>query len=222
MEQTFTEERRSDIAETAYISGNPQTHPVFREWETGVNPNDFDIFEEVWKYAWNETLGTIEPDPITDRAIDVYRSNDVQRMIVHYMQPHFPAPTRPDLGSEIVLGEFGTEWESIWKDLKKRNVTKAEVWDAYEENLEYVLGSVEKLLSNIDAERVAITADHGNAVGEYGYYGHGMNNLQCVREVPWCRTTARNTENYEPNPPSRSEEQTLSVEKRLQALGYKQ
>jgi hypothetical protein len=50
-----------------------------------------------------------------------------------------------------------------------------EIWESYIENLRYVLDHVEVLLENVDAEEVAISADHGNAKGEWG----------CLRTPGW-------------------------------------
>ena len=41
----------------------------------------------------------------------------------------------------------------------------------------YVLNDIGILLDNLDAERVVITADHGEAFGEYGILGHKLGSL---------------------------------------------
>jgi len=57
------------------------------------------VLDEVWTYAWDNELNTIPARPITDRAISTWRQEDVNKMIVHYMQPHVPFIDRPDLGT---------------------------------------------------------------------------------------------------------------------------
>jgi len=82
---------------------------------------------------------------------------------------------------------------------------------------------VELLLKNVDAEQVAITADHGEAFGEYGFYHHPVAcPLSCVREVPWVETTATDTESLRPTAPHpESTLTTANVEDRLAELGYR-
>jgi hypothetical protein len=98
-------------------------------------------------------------------------------------------------------------------------------WEAYLDELRYVLDDVELLLENYDANRVVITADHGEAFGEYGIFGHPIGSLHPkVRTVPWAVTSATDTRTYEPNtaPPSTREEATSqNAEETLEALGYK-
>ncbi len=213
METNFANQYRDEMAETAYVTGNPFSSECADE-------TTFGHLDEVWRYAWDDELGTIPARPITDRAISTARELDPERMIVHYMQPHFPSVPVPDIGSAIDLDDVGGEWtDSIWHQLRAGSVSKSEVWQAYKANLEYVLKDVELLLKNISAETVMVSADHGNAMGEYGFYGHGRYPLRCVREVPWCTTSADDSGNYEPNTDFSSGDGDII--KRLQALGYR-
>jgi len=94
-----------------------------------------------------------------------------------------------------------------------------ELWDSYRMNLELVLEEVRTLLSNLDAETVVITADHGNAVGELRMYGHPAGFLHpAVRKVPWIETTATDQLTYEPSVGTESDER--DVGELLEALGY--
>lgn len=47
-----------------------------------------------------------------------------------------------------------------------------------------MLEEVELLLNNIEAEFVAFTADHENAVWEMGIYGHSNVPIDALRVVP--------------------------------------
>ncbi|ELY81155.1 hypothetical protein C487_03918 [Natrinema pallidum DSM 3751] len=136
------------------------------------------------------------------------------------MQPHFPSIPDP-IGSGIDIETFG-EWESVWDDLESGEIATERVWKSYRKNLEYVLEDVELLLENVNAENTVISADHGNAFGELGFYGHPPHNpLPCLRRVPWVETYASDENSYEPN----KERQTVDVsesdvESRLEDLGY--
>jgi hypothetical protein len=75
-------------------------------------------------------------------------------------------------------------------------------------------------LDNADAETVLITADHGNALGEWGLYGHaGGMPTSAMRDVPLVETTASDSGTYEPEvePETTSEE---SLKEKLRDLGY--
>ncbi|GAB7121150.1 alkaline phosphatase family protein [Natrinema pallidum] len=213
MDRNFTSEWRSEIENTAYVTGNPYSDDY-------VNPGGFAHLDEVWRYAWDDDQGTVPARSITDRAIDTARTHNPDRLLVHYMQPHFPSIPDP-IGSGIDIETFG-EWESVWDDLESGEIATERVWKSYRKNLEYVLEDVELLLENVNAENTVISADHGNAFGELGFYGHPPHNpLPCLRRVPWVETYASDENSYEPN----KERQTVDVsesdvESRLEDLGY--
>jgi hypothetical protein len=207
MERNFTEEHRVAIGRTVHVTGNPNS-------ADSVPVRDFLRFDEVWQYAWDEDLGTIHPDPLTDRAIALHREHDPERMIVHYMQPHHPFVRQP-------LGEgFGAT--DPWDLLQRGEVDRETIWAAYRENLRYVLDRLPTLLRNVDARNAVITADHGNLLGEYGFYAHPAKvAVSELRRVPWCRTTARDEGTYDPTLTPGTEAESDVVERRLEDLGYR-
>jgi hypothetical protein len=214
MERNFTPEWAAEMQETAYVTGNPFSNHC-------VDPSMFALVDEVWKYAWDEKKGTVPARPITDRAIETARSHDPKRLLVHYMQPHFPSVPDP-IGSGIDLDTFGEQWESVWDDLEGGRISEERVWESYRANLEYVLDDVKLLLENVDAERVVISSDHGNALGELGFYGHPRYNpLPSVRRVPWVETTATDSRSYEPTQGKQDEIlREDAIKDRLRDLGY--
>jgi hypothetical protein len=157
---------------------------------------------------------------MTDRAIEVGRDHDPERMVVHYLQPHHPFIPDPELDPGQSIENFTEEaWDDIWDRLRHGEVSKERVWNAYRENLRYVLADVELLLENVDAETVVITSDHGNAFGEWGIYGHPMHTpLSCLRTVPWIETTATDTGTRDPEEHESSVDS--DVQDRLRQLGY--
>jgi glucan phosphoethanolaminetransferase (alkaline phosphatase superfamily) len=137
------------------------------------------------------------------------------------MQPHFPSVPNP-IGSAIDIETFGEEWESVWDDLEAGRTSPEQAWQSYRANLKYVLDDVAILLENVDADTAVITADHGNAFGEFGFYGHPpYNPIPAVRKVPWIETTADDLKNYEPTQEAETADlSTEAVESRLEDLGY--
>jgi len=212
IQRTFTDAHREHVDSAAYVTGNPFTSKVdFREPP---------VLDEVWEYAWDDELSTVPARAITDRAISTWRESDAERMIVHYMQPHVPFVPHPDLGEYGSHDDFGDGFDDIWGRVGD-DLPYDEVWRAYRDNLHYVLEDIELLLQNLDADTVVISADHGNAIGEWGVYGHPPDRLLSVlREVPWVETSATDTGNYQPETEAQSEVEG-DVEDRLSALGYR-
>lgn len=217
MEETFKKEFQGEIGETAYITGNPNS-------EKFLTPSSFGMLDEVWRYAWDDELGTIKPDPITDRAITVGRNDDFSRLLVHYMQPHEPFLSAPELGGSDtverkITGQSSSDFRSVWSRLEGGEISKETVWNHYQENLRRVLESIGTLADNTDAERFVITSDHGNALGEWNIYGHpAYRPIPSLLKVPWIEISTDDSKKYEPS--SWTRETTGNVDSRLQDLGY--
>lgn len=234
MNHTFDSGYRSDIEQTAYVSGNGYTDSVLREGgDTGhaaipfgpseydvVDPENFGYLEELWRADFEDGSGwmvdgnagsRIHPRYTTDRAIAAGREQETEQLVVHYMYPHdpFPLADSPDL-----FRPFDA--------LRSGDVTRDAAWEAYVNHLRFVLDEVGRLLENLDAEDVVITADHGEAFGECGFYRHVIGcPLPCMRMVPWVEASAtdRNTYESRSSAPESTDDQ-VSVKKRLEDLGY--
>jgi hypothetical protein len=94
----------------------------------------------------------------------------MKRLIIHFMQPHGP----------FVGSSLSPPYE-----------TEADYWQAYQENLEYVIQFVWTLVDNIPGKTV-ITADHGQiyASGMHDKLGLGGHKprlrLPGLVEIPWA------------------------------------
>lgn len=213
MEQNFTPKYSEGMAETVHVTGNPFT-------ETALDPNDFGHLEEVWRYSWDEEIGTIRPRPITDAAISLAREQDADQVIVHYMQPHAPFTTHP----ELQTGPSADDWadaadKSVWMRVQQAEVPLENAKNAYRDELAMVLEEVELLLNNVDAETAVVTADHGEAMGESGIYGHARGvAIDALRVVPWASTTAVDSGEHTPED-HRSQLEGNQTD-RLRDLGY--
>ena len=206
------------LAEVAYVTGNPYSTKT-------LDLSRFGHVDEVWRDGWDDDRGTIPPRPITNSAIDAGRERDTDRLVVHYMQPHFPSVVEDDDG--IALDDWGDQPMSVWEELRFGQRETDDVWESYRRNLEAVLEDVELLLANVDAERAVITADHGNAFGEKYIYGHpGGVGIPALREVPWSVTAASDEGTHDPaDDATRTDDgdgdAEGTVEDRLESLGYR-
>lgn len=230
MSKTFVEDFAGEQSQTRYICGNPFSSEAVDEGRLAA-------LDEVWRHQWDSEHGTLLPRPLTDRAIDHGRSEDqkTERVIVHYMQPHWPFLDALELsdGRGWDISGFADNGDSdyrawdnnpddVWERLRLGEIDRDGAWRAYRENLHRVLDDVAVLLKNYDAERAVITSDHGNALGEWGIYGHPMHMpLRCLREVPWAETTAIDERTHEPDPANlKTKEIDEEVGQKLTRLGY--
>lgn len=242
--KTFVEEYEETIQQTAYLSANVFAEPIL----DSESPDASSLADKSFTYDLLDRIPTVDVDTlgkceylfkhepvgeegpighkeggtppryVTDRAIDVCRDGEFNRLILHYHQPHQPYTSRA-LKQNRSLERHERNW---WGYISNTG-DKETVWESYLADLRYVLDDVEVLLENIDANRVAISADHGEAFGEYWEFGHKTGSIHPkVRNVPWVETTAEDTASYEPRfdaPAQDNKNNSLSM--KLQALGYK-
>lgn len=231
MAKTFSEEWLDEIANTTYLTGNGFAQRTFIDGEPPVHENNpflsfpafstvddgaFKLLKGVWDVGHDSRLGNVPPRYITDRAIELGRDESAERFIVHYNQPHTPY-----LADALATGDAPAPFESKpFPMLRSGDVSRDRILKAYLDNLRLVLGEVELLLNNLDTERVAISADHGEAFGEWGQYGHpNASPLPVVKKVPWAETTASDTNTH--TPAEEAQGATTDVKEHLADLGYR-
>lgn len=182
--KTFGDPPYDDIV---YVTGNPQlSDPVLEEvlGTSEVYHEKYDVFET----DWSDEERTVLPEPLVRDALNARKLFPEKKVIVHMMQPHYPF-VESDLvfggqadGEQVVEGH---DKESVWHKAEKGEVSREEVWNAYRQNLEYVMPHVRRLAEQLEG-RTVVTSDHGNLAGENGLYGHpGELNIKALRKVPW-------------------------------------
>jgi hypothetical protein len=233
---TFRNNHKSEIKHTVYISGNAWPHRILAEgvditeyydyawgptnWDP-VNPGTIGKHIPAWKYSSRSDNNQPQTDASTvrDLTIQAGRKGGYDRTIAHFVEPHYPYPA-----AARRQGKESDAHRSPLTYLAREGDEEA-VWTAYLEELRYGLDNVATLLRNFDAKNVIITADHGDAFGEWWWtglksYGHPPAGLHPkVRRVPLVRTTAIDEGTYEPENIDRIND--VTAEKNLQYLGYK-
>jgi len=232
--ETFADEYREHWRDTAYVTGNPHTAKTSdfgRYTDASVYPlqqRGLPYLDEVWADQWHvDEYETVRPDTMTDRAMFAYQTHD--RVLVHYMQPHIPFKdyTHWSEGwkNTLAFGEnpMHTEKKGDWEKLRDGEIPRDEFWQAYKGNLRWVLEEVRRWCRETDA-RVLVTSDHGNAMGEWGMWGHPPGSpLQVLREVPWVVIDGWGDGPVEVDPPGdppATAAEDPNVSERLAALGY--
>jgi len=211
VEETFVKTSDDMLKDVAYITGNPYSELV--------DESRFAYYDNANIYDAHGLDVPVPPaDVMTNQTIRYARKSDWDQIIVHYMQPHKPffQQDRPREHPKIV-GEW-TLGKEPYHRVFREELTTEQLHEAFIGNLRYVLDEVEVLLSNIDAEQVVLTADHGQALGERFLFDHhrGVQHPE-TRLVPWVETTATDEHTIEP-PEYETEEYNRT--RRLEALGY--
>lgn len=232
--KTFAPDVDVEMGRVGIVTANPFSAKP-SERAAGAPPGSLPLtdrgvgyLDEVWRNAWyDDPVSTVPPDVVTDRAISAWRDrrkHGVNRLVVHYMQPHIPFITRPEwFGKRGDLSYFGEpemeEGTDPWHKVRQGRLPVDEFWIAYLDNLRWGLEAVDVLRRSVDA-RLLITSDHGNGMGEFGIWSHPPNQPHPIlRRIPWVHVRAHDNKKYEPAAGGR-ETKTQSIKEKLRALGY--
>lgn len=244
----------SETNRTGYVTANPfADHNTESAKSADLSESNLAYFNPLYKSHWADVtaegaasdlhadtgrakvgsgIATVPPEDVTDHAITAWRQRDalgIDRLVVHYMQPHEPYRSRPAWGSgdsnllENLVDEDAEAGASIWPQLQDGNIPMDEFWRVYKDNLRWVLDDIdERLLDNMDAE-IVFTADHGNALGEWGEWHHPPGAIgPSVRRVPWAAVESTDNGRVRPDVDvTATAEVAPDADAQLRALGYK-
>lgn len=217
------------------FSRKPNDRDELSHWLKDATPIDRHVehvdyvFEDIWGYDGPHGHIDVTPaEAVTDRAYEMWTGNDVDRLVVHYMQPHLPFRSTPEWhgkrGDLDHFGEPGSPYDGdgkeIWKQVRDGERGHEEVWAAYRDNLRWVLDDINRLREALNAEFL-LTADHGNGMGEWGVWSHppGVYTPQ-LRRVPWVRFSGTADRAFEPSRVGEETDGARDVSEQLEALGY--
>lgn len=219
--------RGKALHDTVYVTASPMLHRNRDEVEV-----EFYDVVDVWNGGgWSEEEQTVPPAAVTEAAITATERYPNKRLLVHYLQPHYPfvgAKNRPFQEEDgfNAQDEYGF-WARI--AMGELAVTKEEIQKAYRHNLEHALESVKDLLARIEG-RTVVTSDHGNLFGKRAFpipireWGHprGLWVSELIT-VPWLvveSDTRREIIPETPRPDTETEPEESAVRERLAQLGY--
>jgi hypothetical protein len=212
-----------EMHDTIYITANPHVHDI----PDGVFYKVVNLLET----EWNPEHNTVMPIDVVKEAIRVYEEFPDKRLIIHFMQPHYPflGETGDKITSGIPKGNVsGDSYHHPWFDQMWRGTYDREVLlTAYRENHEIALEHAAKLVNELTG-RTVITSDHANLIGERGalvpmrLYGHPryFNHPDLVT-VPWINLSGEPRTVSAERPVSTDRMEETEANKRLTALGYK-
>ena len=213
-----------EYGDIVYVAGTPVL--------SRCAPGSFHYIVECWQNAINKKLNAPDPKVVTESAVKAHKEFPNKRVVVHYIQPHYPFLKDPDL--HFTEFEGTKQWDvdadpragNIWEALRAGIVNKNEVWSGYRRNLEYILNELDTLLDYVDG-RVVISSDHGNLLGELTYpipfreYGHPMHSVQpALTTVPWAVNDGERRDIVTGEADSTSKATSQEIQNHLKALGY--
>ena len=212
-----------------YVSGSPQTEKP--ELDLSVLCEGTELVS-LASECWDPALSTVDPTCVLEVAEERLRAGE--RVITHIKQPHYPhitgnadtlRPVPGGLHPALFDEEFGDEPGSQ-RVLSTGAVRLDRAEQSYRACARFAWDLVRSLAERLSAEgyRVAVTADHGEAFGEWGFVEHPVDvPIDTLREVPWVV--------FDPLPDGERgaggeaegerEGEREDLKERLQALGYR-
>lgn len=182
-----------------YVNANPFISP--KKLQNIIGNCPFHHIENVWRDGWNETIGTVMPQDVTNRAFLCLKKYPNKRMIIHYMQPHEPFITDPSLRRYRFINT-------------RENQTNKRIREGYKKNLMIAMKEVKRLTEYLEG-KIVVTADHGDMFGKYFVSGHpGGVYFKDLVEVPWFVIEKKSAKNIEPE-----KEATKTKIRELKKLG---
>jgi len=213
------------LHDVVYVTANPQFH---RHQDT-INCELHNVIN-VWKDSgWDSENETVLPETVTDQAVEAANEYSNKRLIIHYIQPHYPFL---DSGTSFDKGQLDDpdDDSAFWRRIMtgELSVDIDHLWNLYESNLNKALDSTSNLLQELEGKTV-ITSDHGNMMGDRSFpipireWGHprGVHTPELV-EVPWLDCGGKRREIVAEPPAGQTQESIDSVNDRLRNLGYVQ
>jgi hypothetical protein len=217
LETTFGQASRADRQATGLVAWNPYTDHTDR-----VNDERLGGLYPVHGWAWNDRLGCIPPDAVTDTAIEALERHE--RVIAWYQQPHAPYRTLVDAVETLSADVIGNEDNgrlTVWNLLRRGDLTRTEAVIACADTLRWALDDIERLLRALPADAdVMLTADHGELFGAGGRWGHPKDRYHPqqlrVPRVPVDQTAVDQPVTY-----GGDREPARDTDAQLAALGYR-
>ena len=190
--------------DTVYITANAQYLRLLRDGRINNTFHDVIYIGD----EWDQNLQTVHPTAVVRRALEVSRIYPNKRLIIHFVQPHYPfighkaTQIKREFGKS--LGRISTlEDDGKIVDSKTTHfpgytqaldagIAPDEIKLAYRESIDIVFSQSEKLISQLQGKSV-ITADHGEHLGERPIpfsrplWGHPPGLFtEALRFVPWA------------------------------------
>jgi arylsulfatase A-like enzyme len=150
----------------------------------------FETYEEVLtrKRWWGMVRREADANDLTDRALEWLERRDPSSpfmLWVHYVEPHAPYRAHKDHREPLGLSASGSLPPA----------------DRYDTEIAFADAAIGRLLDQLqidgltDDTMIVFTSDHGESLGEHGYWGHGRHLYESTLRIPmsitWVDTVER-------------------------------
>ncbi|MFB6195792.1 MAG: hypothetical protein ABEI80_06450 [Haloplanus sp.] len=222
-----------ELGDIVYITANP--------WVAQEAPSSFHKLIDVWSEEQSGSVefdgeglaqrdlstspsATVTAQRLNEAAIRAAEEYPNKRYIVHYFQPHAPCIGKPDgaVKSDAEMNLLLHPGKPLWRG----DVEREAVWEAYEDNLAYVVHHAIQLAKSLGGKSV-FTADHGELFGDWLWpfpmrgYAHPQNlHHPALVTVPWAETTVGSRRHVRSGDVTASETPSEDVSEQLEKLGY--
>lgn len=210
----FTDRQLHDVV---YVSANPNYRKVAGDIGAEVHAY-VDVWQEDNLVGEDDTI--VPPETVTEHALDAAEEFPNKRLLVHYVQPHYP-----------FIGPTGEEYfdpSATLKQVSREFDTTGELIErAYRENVDIVLEEADRLVDALSGKTV-VSSDHGELLGEqlfplpFRAYGHPMGiYMEELVKVPWhVHVSGERRDIVAEAPSERDDVDERAVEEQLRNLGY--
>lgn len=220
----------NEFQDSIYVTGNPYGAQV----DDNIFYNKYSTFNADIKNinkSWH-------PETVYQLAVENHKENPNKRMMVHFMQPHFPyfGDRAEELRNELrEEGYIFWAWnEELGDEDKNRDdvittlmaaakdglISVDDLTEIYIDNIEIAAEYVKKLANEVGGKTV-VSADHGEMLR--WKIGHSVDlYTEGLRKVPWVVLDYdQRRETYEEEPQISQNVVDSDIEAQLGALGYK-
>ncbi|MDJ0836197.1 MAG: sulfatase [Acidobacteriota bacterium] len=167
------------LRDEGYRTGAVVGNWTLRTGLTGLAEH-FQHFEEVLlRKRWFGMIASeSDAEDITSVSTDFLARQNKDRpffLWVHYTDPHAPYKLHKD-----VAGQLGLPWKNRAKFTRS---------DRYDMEVAYTDAHIGRLLKALEKKKhretlIVFISDHGESLGEHGYWGHGRNLYEPTLHVP--------------------------------------
>lgn len=174
-----------DPRDEDFGDGTIRKYTDFLKW--CLSKNGFKRFVNGIYYRFLLEEFTMPAEVVNDNVFSWLREQDNSPffLFINYMDAHEPYRAR----SEYLQSDVSTDWDA-WNLHSKKHPPEQEDEDKirqlYDASISYLDKQLGRLLSQIDLEDtlLLILSDHGQSLGEQGYWGHGTYLYEELVHVP--------------------------------------
>jgi hypothetical protein len=151
------------LHDTVYVTANPR----FYRYRDELDASFHDVVNVWLDDGWDDTFNTVLPGTTAEYARRAVEEYPDKRLLVHFMQPHYPFLSTETEFDKHHLHNEGEDTDDFWHEIMvgKLTIDPRLVWRQYRRTLDETLPHLRELLEAVPGRSV-VTSDHGNMVGE--------------------------------------------------------